>query len=315
MTAIRVARGFTGRPKIVKFAGNYHGHSDALLAEGGSGVATLGLSGSAGVTEAAVSETIVAPYNVVPALDDSVACVIVEPVAANMGLVATGARLPRGPAGGVRPGRRPPGLRRGDHRLPSRPRRCPGGLRRASRSHLLREGDRRRAAHRRLRWPGRRDGLPRPARARLPGGHVVGEPARHRRRPGRPRAARRRAVRHPRRPGPPSGHRLAGRVGRRRRPGHVPVVGPLLGLHFNATPAVDYDTARTTDTSHYAAFFHAMLRAGRGPGARARTRSRSPAWPTTTPSSPRCSRPLTTPPSRWRRTPNAPSRPRSRGRR
>ena len=87
MTAIRVARGFTGRPKIVKFAGNYHGHSDALLAEGGSGVATLGLSGSAGVTEAAVSETVVAPYNVVPVLDDSVACVIVEPVAANMGLV------------------------------------------------------------------------------------------------------------------------------------------------------------------------------------------------------------------------------------
>ena len=92
MTAIRVARGFTGRPKVVKFAGNYHGHGDALLAAGGSGVATLGLSGSAGVTEAAVSETIVAPYNVVPALDDDVACVIVEPVAANMGLVAAARR-------------------------------------------------------------------------------------------------------------------------------------------------------------------------------------------------------------------------------
>ena len=51
MTAIRVARGFTGRPKVVKFAGNYHGHGDALLAAGGSGVATLGLSGSAGVTD------------------------------------------------------------------------------------------------------------------------------------------------------------------------------------------------------------------------------------------------------------------------
>lgn len=88
MTAVRLARGFTGRDKIVKFAGNYHGHSDALLAEGGSGVATLGLSGSAGVTSAAVSQTIVAPYNKVPQLDDEVACVIVEPVAANMGLVA-----------------------------------------------------------------------------------------------------------------------------------------------------------------------------------------------------------------------------------
>jgi glutamate-1-semialdehyde 2,1-aminomutase len=88
MTALRLARGVTGRPKVIKFAGNYHGHGDALLAAGGSGVATLGLSGSAGVTEAAVSQTVVAPYNLVPAVGDDVACVIVEPVAANMGLVA-----------------------------------------------------------------------------------------------------------------------------------------------------------------------------------------------------------------------------------
>ncbi len=88
MTAVRLARGATGRDKIVKFAGCYHGHSDALLAGGGSGVATLGLPDSAGVPPGAVAGTIVAPYNVVPELDDSVACVIVEPVAANMGLVA-----------------------------------------------------------------------------------------------------------------------------------------------------------------------------------------------------------------------------------
>ncbi|MEJ7845753.1 MAG: glutamate-1-semialdehyde 2,1-aminomutase [Acidimicrobiales bacterium] len=87
MSAVRVARGFTGRRRVVKFSGNYHGHGDALLAESGSGVATLGLSGSAGVTDAQVAETLVVPYNVVPALDDDVACVIVEPVAANMGLV------------------------------------------------------------------------------------------------------------------------------------------------------------------------------------------------------------------------------------
>jgi len=87
MTAVRVARGATGRDRIVKFAGCYHGHSDALLAEGGSGVATLGLAGSAGVPAGAVADTIVAPYNVVPSLDDTVACVIVEAVAANMGLV------------------------------------------------------------------------------------------------------------------------------------------------------------------------------------------------------------------------------------
>jgi len=88
MSAIRLARGATGRPGIVKFAGCYHGHADALLAAGGSGVANQGLSGCDGVTDGAVADTTVAPYNVVPTLDDTVAAVIVEPVAANMGLVA-----------------------------------------------------------------------------------------------------------------------------------------------------------------------------------------------------------------------------------
>lgn len=87
MSALRLARGVTGRDKVVKFAGHYHGHSDALLAAGGSGVADQGLSGSAGVTAGAVADTIVAPWNVVPELDDQVAVVCVEPVAANMGLV------------------------------------------------------------------------------------------------------------------------------------------------------------------------------------------------------------------------------------
>ncbi|OWY62574.1 aspartate aminotransferase family protein, partial [cyanobacterium TDX16] len=87
MTALRLARGFTGRNRVIKFAGNYHGHGDALLAESGSGVAALGLPGSAGVPESAVAETVVVPYNQVPELDETAACVIVEPVAANMGLV------------------------------------------------------------------------------------------------------------------------------------------------------------------------------------------------------------------------------------
>jgi glutamate-1-semialdehyde 2,1-aminomutase len=88
MSAVRLARGATGRDRIVKFAGCYHGHSDAMLAAGGSGVANQGLSGCDGVTAGAVADTIVAPYNVVPDLDERVAVVCVEPVAANMGLVA-----------------------------------------------------------------------------------------------------------------------------------------------------------------------------------------------------------------------------------
>ena len=88
MSAIRLARGATGRSGIVKFAGCYHGHADALLAAGGSGVANQGLSGCDGVTAGAVVDTVVAPYNVVPALNNTIAAVIVEPVAANMGLVA-----------------------------------------------------------------------------------------------------------------------------------------------------------------------------------------------------------------------------------
>jgi glutamate-1-semialdehyde 2,1-aminomutase len=87
-TAVRLARGFTGRDRVVIFHGNFHGATDALLAAGGSGVATLGLPGTAGVPAGAVAETLVVPYNVVPELDETVACVMLEPIAANMGLVA-----------------------------------------------------------------------------------------------------------------------------------------------------------------------------------------------------------------------------------
>lgn len=86
-TAVRLARGYTGRDRVVIFHGNFHGATDALLAAGGSGVATLGLPGTAGVPAGAVGETMVVPYNVVPQLDEAVAAVIVEPVAANMGVV------------------------------------------------------------------------------------------------------------------------------------------------------------------------------------------------------------------------------------
>lgn len=87
MSAVRLARGHTGRSKIVKFAGNYHGHGDALLAQSGSALAIFALPESVGVTAPTVADTIVVPYNEVPALDEDVAAVIVEPVAANMGLI------------------------------------------------------------------------------------------------------------------------------------------------------------------------------------------------------------------------------------
>lgn len=94
MSAMRLARAFTERDLIVKFDGCYHGHSDALLAASGSGIATLGIAGSAGVPAGAVSSTVVVPYNDSDALDEvflrhgaRIAAAIIEPVAANMGVV------------------------------------------------------------------------------------------------------------------------------------------------------------------------------------------------------------------------------------
>ena len=262
MTVFRVARGYTGRNKVVKFAGNYHGHGDALLAAGGSGVATLGLSGSAGVPDLAVAQTIVAPYNQVPELDDDVACVIVEPVAANMGLippaegfleglrracdesgallvfdeVITGFRL--GPGGaqghyGVRPDLSCFGKVIGG----GLPVGAFGG--RAEVMDVL-------APIGPVYQAGTLSGNPLATAAGLAvlaelddGAYVMLEG----------RAAQLAAW-------------LSDVIGEAGLPITVPSVGPLLGLHFAPAPAVDYDDAKRTDEKIYAAFFHAMLDRG-----------------------------------------------------
>jgi glutamate-1-semialdehyde 2,1-aminomutase len=94
MTAVRLARGATSRSKIIKFAGCYHGHSDALLVEAGSGIATLGIPGTPGVTPGAAGDTFVVSYNDLDGVKaaaqragDDLAAILVEPVAANMGMV------------------------------------------------------------------------------------------------------------------------------------------------------------------------------------------------------------------------------------
>jgi hypothetical protein len=213
MSALRLARGFTGRSKIVKADGGYHGHADMLLVAAGSGAATLGIPGSAGVPEATVHDTLTVPYNDADAFE--------RVLAGHRGQVAADHHRAGRRQHGLRaaaPGylerlralcsraRRAADLRRGDDGLSRRPRRRPGPLRRRAGPHLPRQDRRRRHALRRLRRSPGDHAADRPARAGLPGRHAQREPAGRRRRPRDPArsSSARTPTRRSRRPPPRS---------------------------------------------------------------------------------------------------------------
>ena len=176
MSAIRLARAATGRKIIVKFEGCYHGHSDALLVKAGSGVATLGIPGSAGVPEEFVDFTLALPYNDVPAVaaafekfKDQIACVIVEPVVGNMGCVLPTPGYLAASASHHCRRRLAAHLRRSDDRLPRGLRRSVGAVQHQARPHHAGQDHRRRPACRSLRRTSEADGHDRAARPRLSG--------------------------------------------------------------------------------------------------------------------------------------------------
>ena len=271
MSAVRLARGVTGRSKIIKMTGHYHGHVDALLVQAGSAATTLGTPNSPGVTEGAVQDTILCPFNDVRAVDECPGTqsparlprVLLEPIAGNMGLVP--------PRAGYLASLRAPhqyrrvlaDLRRGDDRLPRGLRRCAGPLRYQAGYDRSRQDHRRRPARRGLWSSGRTHGPNFAGRTDLPGGHSLGQSARHGRRAGHSSfVARRPSVRAARDTFGPAGRGARPRSHRRgytpRRPAHRKHAHPLLPRR----PGPQLRGALQSDTRLFARFFWEMLARG-----------------------------------------------------
>ena len=183
MSALRLARAHTGRSKILKFEGGYHGHDDALLVEAGSGVASHGIATSAGIHPEYAASTLVAPYNDLDAVRSlfatnrgEIAAVIVEPVAGNMGVVEPAPGFLEGTTGIDEQRRGSADLRRGDNRLPRPPRRRADDVRGRSRHHVPGQ-DHRRGISGGCVWRKRRDHAERrPTGIDVPGRHALGKP-------------------------------------------------------------------------------------------------------------------------------------------
>ena len=271
MSAIRLARGFTRRDKIIKFDGCYHGHVDSLLVKAGSGALTLGQPDSAGIPAALAALTLALPFNDVDALRAAfeqnrgeIAAVIVEPIPANAGLILPAARLSRNDARTLHRARHAAHLRRGHDRLPRCSRRRAGAARRPARSLLLRQGDRRRLARRRPRWPRGHHGFSRARWARST--RRARSPAIRSPWPRAWRSSRSWRSRTFSRSWRSSAQQLEAETRAALKSAGLDYVfyriGSMFCLFFTGRPVRNLDDAKTADLKHFARFFHALLARG-----------------------------------------------------
>ncbi len=270
MTALRLARGFTGKNKILKTDGGYHGHADCLLVSAGSGVATLGIPGSAGVPDGAARDTLVVPYNDLAAVEASfaehgsdIAAIIIEPIAGNMGLVLPKPGYLQGlrdvtkkhgallifdeVISGFRVGYRgAQGLYNVTPDLTCLGKIVGGGLPAAAfggRADIMQKL----APLGPVYQAGTLSGNPLAMAAGLKALHILGRPGNYERLD-------------------QLGKRLGDGLAAAAQAAGVPVtvnrVGSMVTMFFTSTPVVDYATAKTSDTAKFGAFFRKMRERG-----------------------------------------------------